>query len=276
MRGAEKNGERLAFEPAVSRTETYGLPLKTQRRISAARFRTQATTRRIVARPVARGPPPLSENSPRPGIAVTRLVQTSASIDAARGKRHGRRRGSEPERMRRLPPQPLPRRSQAPVTGGRASARTHSPIRYRRILPACAPSPGASQPRTNRRIRDNSAAAQDSGNLAAGLGFAIGHLNMLRAVGIPFECRRAAVMELFRARLAERPLTCSERRRPVVEKPLDVKNLLLSFAHYLCPFHAASHNYIVQCSANCKTRFGAPERSEFRIEAALSRIPREA
>ena len=89
--------------------------------------------------------------------------------------------------------------------------------------------------------------------LRRGSVFAICHLNMLRAVGISFERRRSAIMELFRARLAERPLTCPERRRPVIEKPLDVKNLLLSLAHYLNPPYAASHNDIVRCSADCKT-----------------------
>ena len=53
--------------------------------------------------------------------------------------------------------------------------------RLRGIFSAPAPPPGNGVRRRNRRFRGGFA-ARDSGNLAPGLGFAIGHLDMLRAV----------------------------------------------------------------------------------------------
>jgi hypothetical protein len=87
-------------------------------------------------------------------------------------------------------------------------------------------------------------------NLAARLGLTIGHFDVLRAIGIPFERLIAAEMEFLGCRLTVRPLTGAERRRSVIKQTRDIENFLWCFAHFSYPIqhNAALHYYIVQCS----------------------------
>ena len=71
-------------------------------------------------------------------------------------------------------------------------------------------------------------------DLAARLRLAVGHLDVVGAVGVTLERLVSAEMEFLRARLAVRPLAGPERRRPVVEQAADVQDFLRS-AHDLYP-----------------------------------------
>ena len=261
------NRERLVLRAAnFPNRAAHSLPSNRKGKVSATNFRPPDNDAGS-SRPMRssgrarRAPDLLNENSSGPGISATRLVQTSTNTDVALVsiKLHSRRSGcrgrsecadpaSVAGRMAIATPDDV-REHAIQATGILKTVRSvGTPVRPAESLRPIylCPSPRidafatALPPRTiqapcgGARVRDM-------------------HLNMLRAVGISFERRRTAIMELFRARLAERPLTCPERRRPVIEKPLDVKNLLLSLAHYLNPPYAASHNDIVRCSADCKT-----------------------